>query len=253
VTFTPLAVSTAPLDVQIIATYQGVAVAQGNLTVVNVVIPPISNADTPYGLPNRIPPTANTPLTVNVTPNLTGSGQKVTLAKANYGGSNGDFTINGSSTLDLYTTAAVNFSGTTQTAPTGGAGGGNAGNLNVVVQVRGENTVWSPGFSVAAIPTYYTEAYSATINDGTYYGLQVLDGWTSDSGDLSDLDQSSLSEQVQVLSATGVLAGIQTDPTSYLPANAHSLDRHTALIAILTGPGTSLTGSCPLSKIPGSE
>ena len=220
VTITPLKVSQAPNDVQIVATFNGVPVGQGKLTIVGITIPPITNADTPAGMPNRIPPTAKTPIQITVAPDLTGSGQSITLAKIGNSGANGDFTIDGSASEAISKTTTVNLSGTTQTAQTGGSGGGNAGNLALVAQVRGQAAVQSSGFSVAAIPMNFTDVllrlYNNSNNGGNgLCGMQVQDGWASDSGTVADLDQVMISEKVQVQgTATGILQFQQNPSTS---------------------------------------
>src|SRR5260370_4671337 len=121
------------------------------MTVVDVKIPAVRATNTPAGVADRIPPRVNTQIQGTVQPYLGASGQMVTLAKLNNNATNGDFTIGGSVTQNLTTTTTVNLSGTTQTAPTGGVGGGKAGKLNLVAQANGRNAVQTPGFSVAAI------------------------------------------------------------------------------------------------------
>jgi hypothetical protein len=264
VTLTPLAVSQAPNDVQIIATGPDGLTAQGSLTIVNITIPDISNADTPYGMPDRIPPTANTALQITVQPDLTGTNQSVTLAKLGSGGNNGDFTINGGSTASITTTSTVSFSGTTQTATAGagngpsGNGGENAGNLSVVAQVRGQNAVQSAGFSVAAIPQNFTDMYSQTFTPAApftftqggppFVGMGVQDGLTSDSvtsdsGSSADLGQVQYEEQlVQAGQGNGVFARTSIAPNTccYVPAATPAKDAHAIPIYYLTGSGAGM-------------
>jgi hypothetical protein len=108
VTITPLQQSQAAEDVQITATF-GTVTATGNMTVVNVVFPAIRNADTPAGMPDRIPPGVDTPVQVIVQPDLTGSGQSVTLGKRVAGGNSGNFTIGGGINQTITTTTTVNL------------------------------------------------------------------------------------------------------------------------------------------------
>jgi len=238
-TVTPLAVSAAANDVTITATVNGVPVGSGHMTVVDVHFPSIRNTDTPAGVPDRIPPTANTPIQVMLQPDLTGSGQMVTLAKLNNNATNGDFNINGGATQNLTATTTVNLSGTTQTAPTGGAGGGNAGKLNLVAQVRGQNAVQSNGFSAAAIPVGIVEALVGPLTTPGLFGLIVSVRVTSDSGPNGDLSQCQFSEQIQVISETGSLVGLGGGLNSgYLTCVGTFTDSHGTSTAFLTGPGT---------------
>ncbi len=242
VTITPTSVSAAANDGQITATYSGTTVGQGNFTVVNITLPAQINAsNTPTGMPNRIPPTVNTSFQVQIQPDLTGSGQTVTLARNGNSASNGDFSINGGNTFDIVTTGAVQLSGTVQTAATGGTGGGNAGNLQLVGQVRGTNAVQSSGFSVAAIPVNFSTAKSGDINDGTSVGLQVTNSWTSDSGNLADLSAVQRSEQIDVVTATGVFSGTGGQTSGFFSATLGSLtDSHSTPDAVLTGNGSRI-------------
>lgn len=241
VTVTPGAVSLSANDVTITATVNGAQAGSGTLTVVDIKIANIRAANTPAGVVDRIPPRVDTPIQVTVSPNLGGSGQKVTLAKLNNSAANGDFTIGGSATQDVTTTTTVNLRGTVQTGATAAPGGGNAGNLRLVAQVRGTNTVQSNGFSVAAIPVNFVTAFSGDINDGTSVGLRVTNSWTSDSGVLGDLDAVQRSEQVEVVTATGVFSGTGGVTSGFFPATIGSLtDSHSTPDAILTGNGTRI-------------
>jgi hypothetical protein len=246
VTITPLQVSQAANDVKITATFNGSQVGQGSLTIVSVTIPAITNADTPAGMPNRIPPTATTPIQITIAPDLTGSGQSITLAKSGNSSTNGDFTIDGNATEAILKTTTVNLSGTTQTAPTGGLGGGNAGNLMLVAQVRGQNAVQSLGFSVAAIPMNFTDTSPSVYvaKDSTNCGMQVLDGWASDSGVPGDLDQVQISELLQLendATLTGIFQQVNaTDVSGYQPATGFvSTDTHSVSCSLLAVPAVA--------------
>jgi hypothetical protein len=245
VTLTPQAVSQSVNDVQIIATYNGAQVAQAPLTIVNVTLPAINNANTPQGMPNRIPPRATTQVQVTVAPSLTGSNQKVTLATSGTSANNGDFTINGGSTLDIQATSSINLVGTTQTAATGGSGGGYAGNLALVARVREQDALTSAGFSVAAIPLNFTDVFYADhgstnphmIGGVPHVGVAVQDGWSSDSGDNADLNQVYIAEQVQTASNSGVFSGTGGLTSGYLRADESSIDFHGVAAYYLTGVG----------------
>ena len=191
VTITPTAVSRAPNDVSVTATEQNAQIGAGSLTIVSVTMPPdIRNADTPAAMPDRIPPRANTPAHITVTPDLAGSGQSVTLAINGQNATNGSATIGGAATADITTTGDVNLSGTAtaQTAP-----GGHAGNLVLVVRVRGQDTVSSQGFSVSSIPIKFKQTSGKDIGGGV---LRFVYTWDSDSGQLADLNQVWIGEHV---------------------------------------------------------
>ncbi len=142
------------------------------MTVASILVPgAIQNADTPPGFPPRIPPSAPTPITIAVQPDLTSTGQTLTVTTSGNSGANGSFAIglppcNASTqyaqSQAITSTTTVCLQGTAQTAPTGNinvppttgdTGGGNAGNLQLVVQAAGQTVASSGGFSVAAIPT----------------------------------------------------------------------------------------------------
>ena len=212
VTFTPASKSASANDTAITVSYMGSPIGTGNLTVVQIIYPAhITTANNPMGVPDRIPPRANTPVTLQVMPDLTGSGQLVRFMPMNNGATNGDFTLDGAAMEDLTTTTVANLSGTVQTAPTGGLGGGNAGNLEIVAMVRGQANAISPGFTVAALPSGMVESSGGPITTCSgvpCYGLAANVVVNSDSGVPGDLDQVDFSEQVAVDSETGNLVGL---------------------------------------------
>ncbi len=233
VTLTPVVVSGAVDDVTITATVNGNQVGTGHLTIADVKIPAIRNSDTPAGMPDRIPPRVDTPIHITVAPDLGTSGKKVHLILKNNNATNGDLTIDGGTTKDLTTTADVPMRGTVQTSP------GNAGHINVVAQVRGQDAVTSNGFSVAAIPQNFSEALVSTVN----FGIRVSASWQSDSTNPADLDQVQFSEQVQVDNETGSLVGLGGGQNShYLPmplTGTICCDTHGTPPALITAaPGT---------------
>ena len=218
VTLTPKADSTAPNDVHIIATDRGQQVAEDSMTIVSVTFgpakgvnsPDIRNADTPATMTqDRIPPRANTPFYVNVTPNLLGSGESVSVAVTGQNASNGIVTINGKSTpLVLSSSGPLNLSspnGTTQTMP------GHAGNLRFAVIVDGISAAQSKPFSVSAIPIQFHQIVAKVVTDPSFI-LPIFDtlefnyAWNSDSGQLKDLDQVWVGEYVTYPN-NGIIAG----------------------------------------------
>lgn len=249
ITITPTAVSQSVNDVTITATVNGKQVGTATMTVVNVTVPSIRATTTPAGVPDRIPPRVDTAIQVTIMPDLGSSGQKITLAKLNNSASNGDFTIAGGATKDLTSTGSVNLRGATQTAPTGGAGGGNAGNLKLVAQVRGQNAVQSNGFSVAAIPQSITEGLIGPVTAPGVFGLRVSVRVDSDSGSNGDLDQCQFSEQIQVQAETGSLVGLGGGLNSgYLTCVGSFSDTHSTGAAHVTGIGTQTLGQAHIFK-----
>lgn len=240
VTITPRANSGVANDVVIKALIGGTEVGSEDMTIVGVLIPTnIRRANTPAGMRDRIPPRVGTPIAIQVTPNLTGSGQAVTLAVDNQNANNGTVTIDGSATRVLTASGNVNLQGGTQTAPTAGFSADNAGKLHAVVQVRGQDTARSQGFSVAAIPVNWNLALDSLVT-GTRRGIRVINSWTSDSGNLADLDAVERSEVVQYLPGTGIFT---TPPgatnSGYINATLGAItDTHSTPVALLTGPGT---------------
>jgi hypothetical protein len=264
---TPLQQSQAANDVVITATFSGAPSVSANMTVVNVSFATVCagqqtfenrilNCDTPYGVSDRIPPTANSPIQVTIAPSLTNSGgQAITLTTLGTSANTGNFTIGGGSTLNLTSTTTVNLSGTAQTAPTGAIGGapggGNALNLALVAQAHGATGLQSSEFSVAAIPVNYSDVYypptittanPIVIGGINYIGLQVVDGWSSDSSStsLADLDQVGIEEKVGAASQSGVftLYGFSIAQSPYSTSSTMPTgDRHLVPSWYLTGSG----------------
>jgi hypothetical protein len=209
VTITPLRVSQSANDVTIVATRDGQQAGSQTMTIVSVVVPfGIRNADTPWQMNDRIPPRTNTPETIKVTPNLSGSGESVNLYFPLVSSGQGVVTIDGNADEDISYTRSVTLSGTVQTSP------GNAENLKLTVRVRGQNTVQSNGFSVAAIPVNFSTQLFSKAEDlsafgekfKNYLGIVVVNTWKSDSGENIDLDQVEINESVEVASETGVFS-----------------------------------------------
>ncbi len=253
VMITPNAVSQSPNDVKIIAKVNGRVVGTANMTVVDVSIPKIRNTDTPAGVPDRIPPYVNTPITVTVNPNLGASGQVVTLANLNTSGfPNGDFTIDGNKSEDLTASTTVNLQGTLQTTPTPPPGGGNAGKLNLAILLGGQNAGQSSGFSIAAIPISMTtsnpqKAVNVMLNgQGPLTGMTVDFVFNSDSGPSiynnnnsnNDLTICEWVEQVQIVSSSGSLK-IGVEPGLMLQNCIGSTTDHHFTPSQLLGPGAS--------------
>jgi hypothetical protein len=183
-------------------------------------------------VPDRIPPRVDTPVTLTFsgTPDVSAP---VEVRVEGGGGANGAATINGGTSHNFAVTGAqtINLRGTTQTAP------GSAGNLRLVARQRGTELARSSGFSVSSIPQNVNFAFSSPIT-GTNRGFVALGTWQSDSGNITDLDQTDISERVQISTATGSLAGVTLTTSGYLGVGTTSLlDTHSV------GPTSVLTSA----------
>lgn len=249
VTFTPLAVSKKPYDVQLTLKAVGAGVVgQYKLTIASVTFGPkqgvvstdVKNSDTPSGMPDRIPPRQTTPEYVNVTPDLSGSGQSVTLAVTGQSAKNGTVTINGSpKPITLTKSSTISLSspdGKTQTAP------GHAGNLVLSVLIDGVATLKSKGFSVSAIPIDFVQVMGKVVNDGGFVGFKSNVSWSSDSHVKGDLDQVLLMEQIGDSVATGVFKGLQmqTQTVPFSAAVDGGNDEHSIARDAVVSPGGTL-------------
>jgi peptidoglycan hydrolase-like protein with peptidoglycan-binding domain len=178
---------------------------------------------------DRIPPRVDTDVQVNVA----GLGPPllpVTLSVAGSGGANGDVTIDGAPSLEIFGPVTVHLRGTTQTAP------GNGGNLQLVATQGGVELGRSAGFSVSSVPQRYTDVFLSDLT-GASRGFVVQDGWESDSGSFADLDGTEISEEVEVTQATGCFAGLGGNVSGYLPGDSLTQDTHSSATATLTSPG----------------
>ncbi len=237
VVITPARVSTKPRDITISAVGPGNQVeGTTKLTNVSVIVPgAVRNPDTPPTMTaNRIPPRRVTKARVLVTPDLSGTGMTVSMDVTGNGTTaNGRAEVQG--TRKLAKTGDIELKGITQTHPTRDGGGGHAGNLKLAVLVHNGLTVESNGFSVAAIPENWTITLVRPIDGpihgspGRWLGFVEKDGWMSDSGDIEDLDEVHVREQVQVVSVRGVFAGAtKAESADYLSAIGKSFDTHVA-------------------------
>ncbi len=257
----PTADSSSVGDVGVEAMQGGNVVGSAFTTVVGVTIPQhIRNTDTPAGMVDRIPPgnINPTPVAVTVTPSLAGSGQFVTLTVAGQSNDNGTVLIGGSATQVITSTGTFNLTtpAGVQTAPNPLAplvvvtpplltftayGGltfeGFPGNLHLAVQVNGQPTIESAGFSVAAIPVNYSEVLVRPVTEvgnEPARGIVVQDGWQSDSGNIADLGQVALSEQVQTIVQGGFFAGLSNATSQYIgPASLFTQDIHYFLLSAI--------------------
>ena len=109
----------------------------------------------------------------------------------------------------------------------------------MTLRVRGQDTIQSNGFSVAAIPINYTDSFVSAVV-GSRRGFVVQDGWASDSGAIADLSAVDISEQVQYGGGTGVFAGVSGSNSGYLPATSFTQDTHSMPASVVRSPGGTL-------------
>jgi hypothetical protein len=89
----------------------------------------------------------------------------------------------------------------------------------VAAQVRGQSTVQSNGFSVAALPDGVSATYvGLAAPNPPWLGIVVSLALTSDSGSILDLDQVQWAENVQVTESNGSLVGLKMKTSGYLTA-----------------------------------
>ena len=203
-------------------------------TALNVTVPNnIRAASSPAGVPDRIPPRVDTPVSVGITGWSTPM-RDVTISVDGAGGGNGTVTLNGANSVDLNASATVNLRGVNQTNV------GNAGGLRIVAKQGLVPLASSASFSVSSIPQNWSISFDSLITGGRR-GIRVNNNWESDSGNVADLDQAERSEQVQYGAGSGSPsgAGAGAHNSGYLPANNSPLtDSHGAGVGLLTGVGS---------------
>ena len=261
VTITPTAVSQSVDDVVIQAKWlpTNQVVGTGKMTVVQVTIPrTISLPDTPAGMKPRISlgnaaPFQSDATNFIVTPDLFGSGKRIGFAITGSVGQNGTAIFTASGTASFSTDNSIGplfITGKTQTASDPMGKARFAGRLRLVAMVRGQAVAKSDGFSVAAIPTGWSEKKGGDLlgvvmlPDGT-----VRPGWglftvpsnpPSDSGNSADLKGGTLvKEQVKVEQQTDLFKNLGETLTvgrAYAPIETY-VDRHFVGPIYLQAPG----------------
>jgi hypothetical protein len=193
---------------------------------------PIRASTTPASMaPDRIPPRVDFPVGVTIA-NFQIPMRLVEITVDGSGGSNGSVTVDGSASIQTAASGTIQLRGTTQTTP------GNAGNLRLLARWGGQLLASSNLFSVAAIPQDMALSNHTALT-GNSRGFVVTQTWSSDSGNLADLNQAQVSEAVQYVNSTGIFSGLGAANSGYLAAQGGSLtDTHSTPVAALTGPGT---------------
>jgi hypothetical protein len=253
INLTALQTSAAEDDVQLVALADGAQAGDGKETNEDITFPdPIQNADTPAGMPPRIPKsntTVATPVTVTLSVPLVKSGETVTVKPNYYGPPAGWGKATGSiafalglwplglqsaDSVDLTQTQKIWLLGVTQTAP------GSAGLIGLVAGTPLFGAKFnafksSSQFSVASIPIT-VKAEQPQLAEGkriptgpnrylwgAIYKMTVV----SDSGNLADLDQVKMSEvMVHEKNPTGIYKndkepGIAWWPPTKAPSDAN--------------------------------
>jgi peptidoglycan hydrolase-like protein with peptidoglycan-binding domain len=183
---------------------------------------------------DRVPPRVDTAVNVTVS-GVSLPMAPVTLSVDGAGGSNGTATLNGAATIDLTANAVVQVRGGTQTAP------GNGGKLRLLArQGTGPQLAASNPFTVSSIPQNYSDTFVSLVT-GPARGIVVQDGWESDSGIFTDLDETEISERVEHKSSSGSLAGFASGNSGYQAGNVLTTDTHSTSTSSLTGNGNVFT------------
>ena len=189
----------------------------------------VRGSSSPASMKDRIPPRKDTDVQVDIAGHKAGD-PPVILSIDGAGAGNGTATIDGANTKSLKASAKVKLRGKVQTDP------GKGGALKLVARQGGSQVATSAGFSVSAIPQNYTDTFVRLVT-GPARGFVVQDGWESDSGRFKDLDQTEISEQVEVTLATGCFTGLGKKNSGYLPGNVLTQDTHSSPVAPMTSVG----------------
>ncbi|HEV3311914.1 MAG TPA: hypothetical protein VG815_15495, partial [Chloroflexota bacterium] len=170
----------------------------------------IRSPDSPTAMKDRIPPRVDTMIQVTVTGVSTNS--PVTLEAI--GGL--AVTFNGSPIYDIMAdgTYYPMLSAKAQTPCNAGR------DVRIEALQGGQILAKTAPFAVSAIPYNYTETFHSEIV-GHARGIAVQDGWSSDSGRISDLNCAEMAEVVQLIQGEG-----HTTTSSFLPADSFTVDTH---------------------------
>jgi len=231
--YTPLQFSQLEDDITIQVKVDGDVKAEDKLTNADLKIPEhIRAANTPEKMPDRIPPRARTPFSIETSVAL--KGKRVYLVVKGQSNDNGTMMFIADNGQRCYCdwlegpgVYKFEMVGLSQTTATVDGKGGNAGKLSLGLEIGGKLVRQSAGFSVAAIPMNWSVKFKDDYKaDPSKRGMVVEDSWKSDSGDLADLDQVQIAEVVQIQSKTGVFANVNNNTSGYFPAIKSTTDRH---------------------------
>jgi hypothetical protein len=188
-------------------------------------IGPVNDPSTPPAV-KRIPPKVDTDVAVTVT-GWSAPMPDVALSIEGAGAANGTATINGSATHNLTSSATVKLKGGTQTTP------GNAGKLKLVAHQNATRLAESNAFSVAAYPKEIGFKFNRVMRDepfpgqaGRFWGAAYDLTFVSDSKDPGDCDKTKISENIIVVTGTGIWAGASPTTSSFLTTTNSQTDHH---------------------------
>lgn len=211
------------------------------VTPLAVAFSPVRASTSPTGMPDRIPPRVDTTVGVGIV-GFSSPMRSITLSLDGAGGGNGSATINGAATASLTGSSVVRLRGVNQTAV------GNVGNLRLVADQGSTRLATSNAFSVSSVPQNHTISFACRIGpgcpsilSGTPHGIKVDHTWESDSGVVADLNQTDISERVEIDSQGGSMSSISLTTSGYLGVGTTSLrDEHSV--------GASSTGFLVLKQ-----
>lgn len=188
-----------------------------------VTIGQVNSPNTPATV-RRIPPRVNTDAAITVAgwhPPM----NFITLSIEGAGGGNGTATINGANTYNITSSETVQLRGVNQTNP------GNAGNLKLVAHLGTTRLAESNAFSVAAYPIQINFNFNSILSPLNYMGVKFWGAsydvdFVSDSGTKGDCNETKVSENVIVTTATGWWSGVSTTTSNFIQTTSPQTDRH---------------------------
>jgi hypothetical protein len=180
------------------------------------------NASTADGMPDSVPPTKTYEVEATVSPELDPACQYLELSIINVSADNGKATV---SPTRITQTTKVTVTGVDQTKP------GHGGQLKIQAKLDGATVkAESAGFTVCAHPINFRDSFHSDISTAGGVGMRVQDDWDSDSGTFSDLDETEISEVVQMGAVTSPpfapAAASPLQTSSYLAGNSRTVDSH---------------------------
>jgi hypothetical protein len=181
----------------------------------------IRGAESVPGTPDRIPPRVETRVPVRVLG--IESPQLVRLSVEGAGGGNGTVTIDDRPSVSVNRDATLRLRGVDQTEE------GKAAGLRLVADLGRTRLAQSEPFSIAAWPVEIGFTFGGPLNQivdrtrlwGALYDLT----FRSDSGEPTDCDRTSITENVVVRVATGAF-GAGTTQSAFKATTSEQVDRH---------------------------
>jgi len=200
-----------------------------------VTLPPHVRAALPESMADRIPPHRPGQAPIGIA-DLPKGATPIEVSVEGSGGGNGTVTVDGAATATLTESKNVTLEGDAQTEHDKG------GKLRLVAKQGAVTLAQSEAFSVSSVPQNFDDnlAFSPFLT-GSERGIRVQDDWSSDSGSdsgpLSALSQTSITEVVERGAATGCFARMVFQNSGPKPGDIKSIDEHSSTVADLTSPG----------------